>query len=308
MAAPAITVDSLVVRYGETVALDGVSFDVPRGSVVGVLGPNGAGKTTLIRVLGTQQPPSTGRVSVAGFDVVAQRRQVQRRVGLTGQYASLDEDLTPTENLHLVAALAGVPRVVATRRIAQLLESWNLGDGARRLGRLSGGTRRRVDLAAGLVTGPEVVVLDEPTTGLDPHARVQLWEQVADLAAHGVTIVLTTQYLEEADRLADRVLFLDHGRIRADGTPAEVKARIGGEVVNATLSREHDVDAAVIALNGLVPHVTTDSRSGRITARVADASSAADVVAALRKLGLPIEELAVTTPTLDDAFHLLTAR
>ena len=303
----AITATDLVVRYGDATALDGVTFEVETGTVVGVLGPNGAGKTTLIRVLATQTLPTAGRATVAGLDVVSARREVQRKIGVTGQYAALDDDLTVTENLRLVADLAGVRSPVAGSRIATLREALTLPDDRARLGTLSGGSRRRVDLAAGLLTHPEVVVLDEPTTGLDPRSRQQLWEVVTSLAADGVTVLLTTQYLEEADRLADRVLFLDKGRIVSDGTPAEVKARVGGQVVAATLTEYGDLAIAEAVLRRLGATVTTDAASRQVTAHVDDASHATAAVAALADQDLTIGELLVSTASLDDAFHRLTA-
>jgi ABC-type multidrug transport system ATPase subunit len=302
-----ISTTDLVVRYGDTTALDRLSIEVDAGSVVGVLGPNGAGKTTLVRVLATQQTPTTGRASVVGHDVVAERREVQRRIGVTGQYAALDDDLTSTENLHLVAALAGMSRKAAADRIDQLREQLGLPDDDARLGELSGGTRRRVDLAAGLLTRPAVVMLDEPTTGLDPRSRQDLWGVVRSLRDDGVTVLLTTQYLEEADQLADRVVFLDHGRIVADGTPGEVKARIGGGVLHVTLADSVDVPRAEARLRALGASIHADAPSRRLTARTRGATDAARLVAALDELGVAISELELTNASLDDAFHQVTA-
>ena len=304
---PAIAATDLVVRYGETTALDGITFEVEPGSVLGVLGPNGAGKTTLIRVLATQIVPTGGRATVAGHDVVTARRAVQQRIGVTGQYAALDDDLTVTENLRLVATLAGLAAPSVGRRIATLREALGLPDDGARLGTFSGGTRRRVDLAAGLLTHPEVLILDEPTTGLDPRSRQQLWDVVASLAADGVTVLLTTQYLEEADRLADRVLFLDRGRIVTDGTPAEVKARVGGQVVTAALGGVDELAAAEAALRRLGATVTSDPAALQVTAQVDDASHALAAVAALDSGGFFVQELLVSAASLDDAFHRLTA-
>jgi ABC-type multidrug transport system ATPase subunit len=303
----AISTSDLVVRYGDTTALDGVSLEVAAGTLLGVLGPNGAGKTTLVRVLATQQTPTAGRAAVAGYDVVANRREAQRRIGVTGQYAALDDDLTTTENLHLVAALAGMSRPAASARVSQLREQLDLPDDRARLGQLSGGTRRRVDLAAGLLTEPAVVVLDEPTTGLDPRSRTQLWGVVSALRDHGVTVLLTTQYLEEADRLADRVVFLDQGRIVADGTPGEVKARIGGQVLTATLASAVDVARTEARLLALGASVEADAPTRRIVARTGGATDAARLVAALDELGVAIDELELTTASLDDAFHEMTS-
>jgi ABC-2 type transport system ATP-binding protein len=303
----AIVTADLVVRYGDITALDGIDIDVEAGSVLGVLGPNGAGKTTLVRVLATQKAPTSGRATLAGHDVVTARREVQRRIGVTGQYAALDDDLTPTENLHLVAALAGMSRRQADARIDHLRDELSLPDDRARLGQLSGGTRRRVDLAAGLLTEPAVVMLDEPTTGLDPRSRTQLWDVVGSLRDRGVTVLLTTQYLEEADRLADRVVFLDRGRIVADGTPAELKARIGGQVLTATLARPVDIERAEARLRALGATVDIDAPTRRITARAGGATDAVRLVAALDGLGVSIDELELTTASLDDAFHEVTA-
>jgi len=305
--ATAIRTTDLVVRYGDTTALDGVSIDVDQGSVLGVLGPNGAGKTTLVRVLATQQTPTSGRAWLAGHDVVTDRREVQRRIGVTGQYAALDDDLTPTENLQLVAALAGMSRPNATERIDDLRAQLALPDDRARLGQLSGGTRRRVDLAAGLLTEPAVVMLDEPTTGLDPRSRVQLWEVVGSLRDQGVTVLLTTQYLEDADQLADRVLFLDHGRIVAEGPPATIKARIGGQVLTATLASPIDLVRAEARLRAMGASVATDRPTRRVTARASGATDAVRLVAALDGLDVTIDELELTTASLDDAFRQVTA-
>ena len=230
-----MVVEDLHVAYGTTWALDGVDVEVARGSTLGVLGHNGAGKTTLIRVLTTLVRPNAGRVAVDGFDVVADADQVRRRIGVTGQYAGLDEFLTGRENLELIGRLIGLGGR-ARERAGDLVDRLDLGDVAgRRVGELSGGSRRRIDLAASLVGSPSVLFLDEPTTGLDPTARTALWQVVDELTASGTTVVLTTQYLEEADRLADDIVVLDHGRVAAHGTPAELKRLVGGKVVTATI-------------------------------------------------------------------------
>ena len=307
MSHPAITIADLTVRYGDSTALDGISFEVAAGSVLGVLGPNGAGKTTLIRVLATQIEPTSGRVTVGGHDAVTSRRDVQQRIGVTGQYAALDDDLTPSENLHLVAALAGMGPAAASERITELRASLDLPADTSRVGQLSGGNRRRVDLAAGLLTRPEVVMLDEPTTGLDPTSRQRLWDVVGALAADGVTVLLTTQYLEEADRLADRVLFLDHGRIVADGTPAQVKARVGGHVVTVTVADAPLLETVEAVLLAIGATVTTDRVTLQVAARVDDAATAMAAIAALETHGPAIGGLQVSSASLDDAFHELTA-
>ena len=302
-----ISIRDLTVRFDGTTALDGVTLDVAPGTVLGVLGPNGAGKTTLIRVLATQTRPTSGTAAVAGYDVVEQRREVQRRIGVTGQYAALDDDLTVAENLRLVADLAGMDRRAAADSGAALASLLDLPDERSRLGQLSGGTRRRVDLAVGLLTEPDVVILDEPTTGLDPRSREQLWNVVADLAGAGVTVVLTTQYLEEADRLADRIVFLHHGRVVDDGSPAEVKARIGGQVLTIRLRTSADLGRTQLALAAWKAAVDVEPATLRLTATVPDARSTLELAAALEALPVDIEELLIGTASLDDAFRELTA-
>jgi ABC-2 type transport system ATP-binding protein len=304
---PAISTRDLIVRFGDTNAIDGITIDVEVGSVVGVLGPNGAGKTSLVRVLATQLAPSDGRAWVSGYDVVADRREVQRRIGLTGQYAALDDDLTATENLHLVAALAGMSRRQTVTRIGHLREQLELPDDQVRLGQVSGGTRRRVDLAAGLLTEPAVVMLDEPTTGLDPRSRTQLWDVVRSLRDQGATVLLTTQYLEEADQLADRVIFINHGRIVADGTPIDIKAQIGGQVLTATFATPADLHRSQNRLRAIGATVEADAAARRVTARSDGTTDAVRMVAALHELGVAIDQIELTNASLDDAFHKVTA-
>lgn len=301
-----ISIRDLTVRYGDVTALDGISLEIEPGTVLGVLGPNGAGKTTLISVLATQTRPSSGSARIAGYDVVTQRREVQRRIGVTGQYAALDEDLTVAENLLLIADLAGMDRRAAAESSDALARLLDLPDERSRLGQLSGGTRRRVDLAAGLLTEPDVVILDEPTTGLDPRSRQQLWDIVADLAAAGVTVVLTTQYLEEADRLADRVVFLHQGRIVDDGTPTQVKGRIGGQVLSVRFRSVDDLQRAQGALARTVL-VDGDPATLRLTVKVPDARGALSLAASMESLAIDVDEVLITAASLDDAFHELTA-
>ncbi|WP_231611794.1 ABC transporter ATP-binding protein, partial [Rhodococcus sp. CX] len=235
MTAPAVVVEDLHVAYGKTWALDGVDLEAAAGTTVGVLGHNGAGKTTLIRTLTTLVTPTIGRVQVDGLDVVADATAVRRRIGVTGQYAGLDEFLTARENLELIGRLTGLRRTARPRADA-LIERLGLHEYAtRRVGELSGGSRRRIDLAASLVGSPSVLFLDEPTTGLDPIARTGLWEVVEELTAAGTTVVLTTQYLEEADRLADHIVVLRSGRVAARGTPSDLKRIVGGKVLAATV-------------------------------------------------------------------------
>ena len=302
MTPTAVLVEDVHVRFGDVHALAGVDLDVPAGTTLGVLGHNGAGKTTLVRVLTTLIKPGSGRVAVDGLDVVADADLVRRRIGVTGQYAGLDDFLTGRENLELIGRLAGLG-VAARGRADDLVERLDLGDIAdRRVGTLSGGSRRRIDLATSLVAGPAVLFLDEPTTGLDPLARSVLWDLVADLTETGTTVVLTTQYLEEADRLADDIVVLDHGRVAAHGTPADLKRLVGGKVVTATVPIT-DLDRI-----SRRPDETQPSTLGM--ARVVYATSAADdaaaVVSRLLSDDVEITDLDISSPTLDDVFTHLT--
>ena len=301
-ASPAVVVEGLHVAYGTTRALDGVDLEVTRGTTLGVLGHNGAGKTTLMRVLTTLARPTAGTVTVDGYDVVADAEQVRRSIGVTGQYAGLDEFLTGLENLELIGRLSGLG-ASARHRADALVERLDLGDlAARRVGEMSGGSRRRIDLAASLVASPSVLFLDEPTTGLDPTARAALWDVVAELTATGTTVVLTTQYLDEADRLADQIVVLDHGRIAARGTPAELKQLVGGKVVTATVTADH--------LDRLVdrPELARPAERGLVdvTFGVRDADDAAELVARLVHSRIDVTDLEINSPSLDDVFAHLT--
>ncbi|MGI9062743.1 MAG: ATP-binding cassette domain-containing protein [Pseudonocardiaceae bacterium] len=291
--------------FGEVTALDGVSVTVPQGSVHGLLGHNGAGKTTLVNVLTTLFPPTGGTASVAGFDVVRDAAEVRGRIGVTGQFASVDEDLTGTQNLVLLGRLLGASRRQATARAAELLELFGLAEAADRAAEgYSGGMRRRLDLASSLVGYPDVVFLDEPTAGLDLESRLGMWDVVRTLVDGGTTVLLTTQYLEEADRLADAITVLSQGRVIAAGTAAELKARIGRRTVSATLAAAADVDPALDALRrvGFEP-----LRSGRtLTAPVESSRQLAVVVRALDEAGIEADELGLHEPTLDDVYLTLT--
>ena len=302
MTGDVVVVEDLHVAYGTTWALDGVDVDVARGSTLGVLGHNGAGKTTLIRVLTTLVRPNAGRVMIDGFDVVADADQVRRRIGVTGQYAGLDEFLTGRENLELIGRLTGLG-AAPVMRAGDLVDRLDLGDIAgRRVGELSGGSRRRIDLAASLVGSPAVLFLDEPTTGLDPTARNALWEVVDELTASGTTVVLTTQYLEEADRLADDIVVLDHGRVAAHGTPAELKRLVGGKVITVT------IPTGQLELLPDVPEMPHPAGPDRVavTYSVGDADAAGALVAHLGQPGVTVHDLEVTSPSLDDVFTHLT--
>jgi len=304
---PMIEADGLTKRYGETQALAGVSFAVPAGSILGVLGPNGAGKTTAIRILTTLALPDEGRARVAGFDVVDDPNAVRHHMGVAAQDATLDDLLTGRQNLRTVAELSGVRRPAAKQRADELLDRFELSDAADRVVKgYSGGMRRRLDLAASLVTRPPVLFLDEPTTGLDPTSRTRMWEVIRELVAAGTTILLTTQYLEEADKLADRIVVIDHGRVIAEGTALELKAATGGARLEVTLSTAHD--GAEAALAPFVSGPVTASDGGRhLSASVFSSSGLANtVVRALDSAGALVDDIEVRQPSLDDVFFALT--
>ncbi|HET9689648.1 MAG TPA: ATP-binding cassette domain-containing protein [Acidimicrobiales bacterium] len=308
MGQAAVVVDALVKTFkGGVRALDGVSFEVPAGTVLGLLGPNGAGKTTTVRVLTTLLRPDSGRASVAGVDVLAQPELARTRLGLAGQYAAVDEMLTGRENLLLVGRLTHIGRAEARSRAAELLEQFGLTDAADRpLKTYSGGMRRRLDLAAALVARPPVLLLDEPTTGLDPRSRLDLWAVIEALVGGGTTVVLTTQYLEEADRLADRICVVDHGRVIAEGTAAELKAGLGATAVEVVLG---DAAAAVAAAELLVGVAERPPTVDGVTVRLATADglhTTAEVVRRLEPAGLGVVSLQLRQPSLDEVFLSLT--
>ncbi|MFC9974600.1 ATP-binding cassette domain-containing protein [Spirillospora sp. NPDC127200] len=305
---PAIEAVGLRKTYGTATVLDGIDLRVPRGEVFALLGPNGAGKTTTVRILATLTRPDGGSARVAGHDVVAQARQVRRAISLTGQYAAVDELQTGAENLRMMARLRRLPRSRARERAAELLERFELTEaGGRRVAGYSGGMRRRLDLACGLVTDPEVIFLDEPTTGLDPRSRRAMWDLVAELAAGGVTVLLTTQYLEEADRLADRIALLDGGRVVAEGTAAELKERVAASRLDLTMADRPAFDTAARALRDRVVHLD----SARRVLGVPTDGSAAHVRALLDEVDparTAVERFAVRDTTLDDVFLALTGQ
>jgi ABC-2 type transport system ATP-binding protein len=302
----AIEVRGLTKSYGSTRVLDGVDLSVPRGEVFALLGPNGAGKTTTVRILATLTSFDDGDVQVVGRDVVSQRHEVRRRISLTGQYAALDEPQTGAENLRMMARLRGLPARAARARAAELLEQFDLSAAAdRRVSTYSGGMRRRLDLAAGLVVQPEVIFLDEPTTGLDPRSRQALWDVVSAQAAQGVTVFLTTQYLDEADRLADRIAVVDQGHIVAEGTAAELKQRVAGERLDVTLIDAATFDAVLAELGSRAVHV---DRPG-LTIGVAtsgDACSTRGLLDEIDPTRCRIGRFALHTASLDDVFLELT--
>ena len=302
-----IEAHGLTKRFGTTVALDGLDLEVPAGAILGVLGPNGAGKTTAVRILTTLSRPDSGFARVAGLDVVRDASAVQRNIGVTAQDATLDEVLTGRQNLVMIGRLSGLSRAQSRLRASELLERFDLTDAADRvLKGYSGGMRRRLDLAAGLVTRPPVLFLDEPTTGLDPTSRVRMWGVIRELVADGVTLLLTTQYLDEADELADRIVVIDHGRAIAEGTAGELKADIGGARLEVTLSESQPVAAAALGpfVSGPV-QVSHDGR--RLRAPVSGVSGlATTVVRALDAAGVLVDDVEVRQPSLDDVFFALT--
>ena len=307
MTQPMIEAVGLTKRFGETRALAGVDLTVPAGTVLGVLGPNGAGKTTAVRILTTLARPDGGTARVAGFDVVRDAHDVRRHIGVTAQDATLDEALSGRQNLVMIGELSGLRRKSAKSRTDELLERFDLADAADRVLRTySGGMRRRLDLAAGLVTHPPVLFLDEPTTGLDPTSRVRMWDVVRDLVRDGTTLLLTTQYLDEADALADRIVVIDHGRVIANGTASELKAATGGARLEVTLTARDDV--AIEALRPLVDGKVDVSIDGRrLRAAVRSGSGVATaVIRALDEVGAVVDDVAVHAPSLDDVFFALT--
>ena len=305
----AIEATGLVKTFGETRALDGVDLRVRRGSVTAVLGPNGAGKTTAVRVLATLIAADSGTASVGGFDVARQSVQVRERIGLTGQFASVDEDLTGTENLVLIGRLLDLSRKEARARAAQLLEWFDLTEAAGRTAKTySGGMRRRLDLAASLVGFPDVIFLDEPTTGLDPAKRDQMWEVVRRLVAGGATVLLTTQYLEEADALADDVLVMDHGRVIAEGTPEQLKRIVGGQTLSVRPTDPARLPEVVAVLEGVGTGTVEQPRPDLAAVSVADDRALTDVVARLAAADIAVTELSLHLPSLDEVFATLTGK
>ncbi|MGD9737002.1 MAG: ATP-binding cassette domain-containing protein [Solirubrobacterales bacterium] len=304
---PAIEARGLVKSYGKVRALCGVDLSVPAGTVLGLLGPNGAGKTTAVRILTTLLPADGGEARVAGIDVMREAPELRAEIGLAGQYAAVDENLTGHENLEMVGRLYHLPKGEPARRAEQLLESFELADAGGRLVRTySGGMRRRLDLAAALVAEPPVLFLDEPTTGLDPRSRLALWETIEGRVAEGTTVLLTTQYLDEADRLADRISVIDHGRVIADGSSDELKDQVGGESLEVTLESDEEAEAAIAAL---APLAAAEPRreDGILRVPVSQRRGAvADAVRRLEQAGVGIDDISMRRPTLDDVFLELT--
>jgi daunorubicin resistance ABC transporter ATP-binding subunit len=310
MAENAVEAEGIVKRFGSTIALEGVDLTVEEGTVLGLLGPNGAGKTTMVRVLATLLHPDAGTASVFGRDVVSRATEVRELIALTGQFAAIDELLTGRENLRMFGQLFRLDRREASRRADELLERFDLADAADRQARTySGGMRRRLDLASSLLTRPPMLFLDEPTTGLDPRSRNQIWEVIRELVREGTTLLLTTQYLEEADQLTDRIAVIDHGQVIAEGTGDELKDSVGGQMILVRLANPWDRERAIESLtrlgcgtpepSGLVRELTLSAPEHGIAMIEAAAH-------ALREAGIAVSDIALRRPTLDDVFLTLT--
>ncbi|MFF2385863.1 ATP-binding cassette domain-containing protein [Streptomyces sp. NPDC058108] len=310
-AGSAVTVRGLVKHYGETRALDGVDLDVHEGTVLGVLGPNGAGKTTLVRILSTLVTPDAGRATVAGYDVLTQPRQLRRVIGLTGQYASVDEKLPGWENLYMIGRLLDLPRKEARRRADELLERFSLTDAAKRpASTYSGGMRRRLDLAASMIGDPSVLYLDEPTTGLDPRTRNEVWKEVKRMVADGATVLLTTQYMEEAEQLASELTVIDRGKVIANGRIDDLKARVGGRTLRIRPLDPLELRplAALfdeLGLTGLASSAV-DIETGTVVVPILSDEQLTAVVGAVSARGITIASISTELPSLDEVFLSLT--
>lgn len=304
----AVHANGLVKRFGGFCAVDRIDLDVSQGEIFGVLGPNGAGKTTMLRMLATLLPIDAGEAHVFGVDVAREPHRVRQLLGVTGQYASVDDDLTASENLWLFARLQGLRSAQARATAERLLEQFGLADAADKpIAQFSGGMRRRLDLAASLITRPPLIFLDEPTTGLDPRTRGQMWDTIRGLVADGCTVLLTTQYLDEADQLADRVAVIDRGRKVAEGVPDELKSSVGNSTLQLQLGPGSDQELARLVVRRLVdgePVLTPES--GRMNVPLDDADAAADVLIGLRQAGVSITSVSVAKPSLDEVFLALT--
>jgi oleandomycin transport system ATP-binding protein len=308
MSNAAIEAEGLVRTFGKVRALDGIDMVAGEGTVFGLLGPNGAGKTTAIRVLSTLILPDSGRASVGGYDVVRHPGEVRRLIGLTGQYAAVDELLSGNENLYMLGRLLGFPASDARSRATELLEAFNLADAATKIVKqYSGGMRRRLDLAASLVGRPRFLYLDEPTTGLDPRGRLELWGMIRGLVAEGTTVLLTTQYLEEADRLADEIVVIDHGKVIAAGTPQQLKTRVGGHVLQARPADPADVEKTErIVSDFAAGGESTHSDGEVVTVTIDNRAALGEVVRRLDDAGIVVDDLSLRRPSLDEVFLAVT--
>ncbi|WP_430510657.1 ATP-binding cassette domain-containing protein [Gottfriedia solisilvae] len=304
----AVEARGLVKVFGDNRAVDGVDLNVRAGSIYGVLGPNGAGKTTTIRMLATLLRADAGSAKIFGHDVIKEAQIVRQLIGVTGQYASVDESLSATENLVIFSRLLGLGRRESKRKAAELLEEFGLTEAAKRpLKNFSGGMRRRLDLAASLIAQPPLIFLDEPTTGLDPRTRNQMWDTIRRLVKNGSTVLLTTQYLQEADELADRIAVIDHGRVVAEGTVDELKASVGSSSLHLTIQNPGEIETARLTVERLLNVQSKISREdGKITAPMADADKVTDLLIALRETDIQLVELSVQKPTLDEVFLTIT--
>jgi ABC-2 type transport system ATP-binding protein len=304
---PAVEAIDLVKHFGSTRAVDGVSFVVPTGSVLGLLGPNGAGKTTLVRMLTTLSVPTSGTGRVAGFDILREPNEVRRSMGLTGQAATVDEILTGRENLKLIGALYGLPKRHVREATERLFDRFDLTDAADRMAKTySGGMRRRLDLAVSLLAAPPILFLDEPTTGLDPQSRSGLWAVLRELVDEGTTLVLTTQYLEEADHLADEIVVVDKGKVIAAGTPTQLKDQAGRASVVVTLTHSADVDRAAELMRPFSPELHIERGSRRLTAQAGGLGDMTRIAAVFETSGIELDDLGLARPSLDDVFLHLT--
>jgi len=302
----AIEVNHLTKRFGKKVAVDDVSFNVQQGEVFGLLGPNGAGKTTTLRMMTTLLKANQGSVKIFGHDTVKEGRLARSMFGLTGQYASVDEDISARENLMIFSRLNGLSRTASKQRTTELLQNFSLVESAdKALKDFSGGMRRRLDLAVSLITRPALIFLDEPTTGLDPRTRTQMWETIRDLVAQGSTIVLTTQYLDEADQLADRIAVIDHGQLVKIGTPAELKQQVGGTTLNFTVNQTNQVANAVNLVAAQLK-ATVQQTGQQLSVTLNQVSQLTPILTALEQAKIAISHLTVQEPSLDDVFMDLT--